>query len=154
MSYRIASFNIQKFSRLSVKRDESGSTKKDLDTIGRIIRENNIDIIAIQEILHQNALKELLENISLQYSTECMGDNLRRGNIETGSFNSNNLMNDSYGYRTKHWEGRWAAPNSRYGGNIAEGYAFIWNRDRISLVTNSKGECFEPRIASVNLTNP
>lgn len=147
MSYRIASFNIQKFSRLSVMSDESGSTRKDLDTIGRIIRENDFDIIAVQEILHQNALKELLEKISQQYSVECMGDELRKGNKETGSFNVNSLMNDSYGYRTKHWEGRWASPNSSFGGNIAEGYAFIWNRDRISLVTNSKGECFEPRIA-------
>ena len=147
MSYRIASFNIQKFSRLSVMSGESGSTRKDLDAIGRIIRENDFDIIAIQEIFHQNALKELLEKISLQYSAECTGDDLHRGNKETGSFNINNLMNDSYGYRTKHWEGRWAAPNSSFGGNIAEGYAFIWNRDRIALVSNHMGESFEPRIA-------
>lgn len=62
---RIASFNIQKFSAISVMAKANGETKKDLDTIGRIIRENQFDIIAIQEIYHKEALKELLEKIAM-----------------------------------------------------------------------------------------
>ena len=58
---RIASFNIQKLSSNSVKIKSDGETKKDLDTIGRIIRDNPFDIIAIQEIYHKEALKELLK---------------------------------------------------------------------------------------------
>lgn len=154
MSYRIATFNIQKFSRLSVFQNKDGDRRKDLETISRIIRDNHIDIIAIQEIFNKEAMKELLEEISGQY----IEDRLKRGNIEYGSSNINSRMNDSYGYRTKHWEGRWAKPKSNYGDNIAEGYAFIWNRDRIKLVTNTKNEVFEPRIADFgdvhNLVRP
>ena len=154
MAFRIGSFNIQKFGRLSVQMDENGETRKDLDTIGRIIRENDFDIVAIQEIMNKEALRELLEIISHQYAKMIEGDELTRGNRETGSFTINSLMNDSFGYKTKHWEGRWAAPNSYYGGTVAEGYAFIWNRDRISLVSNRDGKYFEPRIADFsNVSN-
>lgn len=143
MGFRIASFNIQKFSWSAVKVDSTGETRKDLDTIAKIIRNNAFDIVAIQEIYHKEALKELLEKLSGQYA-----DVLKRGNHTMATSNIGSRMNDSYGYRTKHWEGRWAQPISYYGGNnIAEGYAFIWNRDRIQLVTNMLGEAFEPRIA-------
>ncbi len=144
MGYIIASFNIQKFGKQSVTRDENGEIRKDLDKIAKIIRDNNFDIIAIQEIYHKEALKELLEKISSQYAE----DILKRGNYNIKTANGiSSRMNDSFGYRTKHWEGRWAQPKSHYGGNIQEGYAFIWNRDRIQLVTNMKGDSFEPRIA-------
>ena len=73
---RIASFNIQKFSANSVRIKSDGETKKDLDTIGRIIRDNQFDIIAIQEIYHKEALKELLEKIAMQYAVE---ERMRRG---------------------------------------------------------------------------
>ena len=43
MSYRIASFNIRDFGEISAS--ETSSKVKDLDTIAKIIRENNIDII-------------------------------------------------------------------------------------------------------------
>ena len=140
MSYKILSFNIQKFSRMAT----SASGKKDLDTIARIIRESGADIIALQEVVNKEALKALLEKIARQY----VWDNFWKH--KTGSEMSGlaryDRTNDSYGYRTKHWEGRWAAPKSAYGNGAAEGYAFIWNTDRIKLVTNLKGESFEPRI--------
>lgn len=155
MSYRIATFNIRKFSRQAAFENKDGNRKKDLETIAQIIRENCIDIIAIQEILHKEALKELLETISGQYAE---ADRSKRGSKEYGSYHVNARMSDSYGYRTKHWEGRWAIPISNFGNGIAEGYAYIWNRDRIKLVTNLKGESFEPRIADAgnvkNLVRP
>lgn len=141
MSFKILSFNIQKFSRTAT----SASGKKDLDTIARIIRESGADIIALQEVVNKEALKALLEKIAQQY----VWDNFwkRNGSSEVaGLAQYSERTNDSSGYRTKHWEGRWAAPKSAYGNGAAEGYAFIWNTDRIKLVTNLKGETFEPRI--------
>lgn len=138
---RIATFNIRKFSRYSVFSTSEKESPKDLDTIGKIIRENQFDIIAIQEIFHKEALKELLEKIALQYAVE---ERLYRGSKYTANPFVSTKTSESFGYRTKHWEGRWASLNSRYGDS--EGYAFIWNRDRVKLVTNRKKEVFEPRI--------
>lgn len=139
--YRIATFNIQKFGKLSVLPTETKGRKKDLDTIGKIIRDNQFDIIAIQEIYHKEVLRELLECIAQQYAVE---DRLKRGSVSSYNTYSGGKTNESFGFKTKHWEGRWATPNS-YNGD-SEGYAFIWNRDRIKLVTNRKNEVFEPRI--------
>ena len=72
---------------------------------------------------------------------------MKRGNKDTGYIPIGASVNEVFGYRTKHWEGRWAKPKSEYGGLISEGYAFIWNRDRVKLVTNMNGKSFEPRIA-------
>lgn len=43
------------------------------------------------------------------------------------------------------WDGRWASPDSR-SASAAEGYAFVWNRDRISLSQRRNGTYFEPVI--------
>lgn len=43
------------------------------------------------------------------------------------------------------WEGYWDSPRSK-SDNAAEGYAFIWNSNRIDLATNRKGMKFKPRI--------
>ena len=147
MSYKILSFNIQKFSRVAT----SLTGKKDLDTIARIIRESDADIIALQEVVNKEALKELLEAIAQQYAQE---DQLKRGNKSFDGLGRYSVRtNDIYGYRTKHWEGRWGSPVSAFGGIAAEGYAFIWNRDRIKLVTNYEGESFEPRIETFSGKN-
>ena len=141
------SFNIQKFSRVAT----SLTGKKDLDTIARIIRESGADIIALQEVVNKEALKELLEAIAQQYAQE---DQLKRGNKSFDRLGRYSVRtNDIYGYRTKHWEGRWGSPVSAFGGIAAEGYAFIWNRDRIKLVTNYEGESFEPRIETFSGKN-
>ena len=47
-----------------------------------------------------------------------------------------------------HWQGAWGKPNSR-SAQAAEGYAFIWNTDRIELaksVTSSGTRIYQPRI--------
>ena len=97
---RIATFNIQKFSALSVKTKARGETKKDLDTIGKIIRENQFDIIAIQEIYHKEALKELLEKIAMQYAVE---ERMQRGSRLVENPYIAGKTSESFGYRTKHW---------------------------------------------------
>jgi len=141
MGYRIASFNIQKFSRDASKSKEGSDSRKDLEMLARIIIENAFDIIAIQEIYHAEALKALMEQMSGQYAERLL---IRVKDL--GHFNLNARVNDSHGYRTKQWEGRWAAPVSPNGGRIAEGYAFLWNRGKIKLVTNRDGDSFQPRI--------
>lgn len=102
--YRIASFNLYKFST---------NTEKELNEVSQIIRENKVDILAIQEIFSKGALDNLLKELNA------------KGNV--------------------HWDGRWASPNSR-SVSAAEGYAFIWNKDRIELSQNRSGKVFEPRI--------
>ena len=143
MSYKIASFNIKDFGRTAVFSVDGKDSKKDLEYIAEIIRENRFDIIAIQEISHKLALKELLEKISRQYAEE---DRLKYGSKEYNGLSFGERVNESFGYRTKHWEGRWAAPKSSFGRGSAEGYAFIWNRDRIELSKNRKGKTLEPKI--------
>ena len=134
MSYRIASFNIEKFGDKSIEFRYGRSGRKDLTAISEIIKTNQIDIIAIQEISHQYALKSLIEKLSLQSADE----------IRPSA--KSKLTRDIYGYTTSSWEGRWAKPASMYSDRAAEGYAFVWNRRRIKLVTNYAGESFEPRI--------
>jgi len=132
--YRIASFNIEKFGEKSVEYRDGKSGRKDLAAIAEMIKSNQIDILAIQEISHQYALKALLEQLSSQSAKEV--------HLPAKS----NLTREVYGYCTSTWEGRWAKPASKYSDRAAEGYAFIWNRNRIKLVTNYEGESFEPRI--------
>ena len=67
MKIRIASFNIEKFSRQSVYYTDNSESRKDIDMIAKIIRENNFDIIALQEVFHPEALKCLLRALSYQH---------------------------------------------------------------------------------------
>lgn len=139
MSYRIASFNIQNFSEKAA----TNSSRKDLDMIAKIIRDNSVDIVAIQEILHKEALKFLIEKIDHQYALE---DRFANGVKYYTSIWTDTGTKELAGYCTKHWEGRWASPRSKYSDTVAEGYAFLWNRDRIKLVTDYNGKAFEPQI--------
>ena len=144
LSYRIASFNIRKFSKNAVAEINGKDSRTDVNTLAKIIRDGNFDIIAIQEILHPEALKALLEKVSSQYAENV---SLRGGDKELSGVPAYGLNQASYGFRTRHWEGRWVKPKSAYGDLAGEGYAFIWNRDRVRLTTNYDGKVFEPRIA-------
>jgi hypothetical protein len=132
--YRIASFNIEKFGDKAIEFRGGKNGRKDLAAIAEMIESNQIDILAIQEISHQYALKALLEQLSSQSAKE----------VHPAAKSS--LTREVYGYCTSTWEGRWAKPVSKYSDRAAEGYAFIWKRSRIKLVTNYEGESFEPRI--------
>lgn len=54
-TYRIASFNLYKF---------SANTEKELSEVSQIIRENKVDILAIQEIFSKDALDNLLNELN------------------------------------------------------------------------------------------
>ena len=102
--YRVGSFNLYKYST---------NTAKAHETIARIIDENRIDILGVQEIFSKEALDKIVRALN-----------------NTGH---------------SHWDGRWESPNSR-SASAAEGYAFIWNTDRIELSRNRSGKVFEPVI--------
>lgn len=124
--YRIGSFNIQKLGRNSM-------LKKDLKQIANLIKDNRIDIVAIQEISSREALKEIM--LCLDGAVIC----------EKTSAVSN--ARDAYTIETRNWESRWAKPISNIGGKSAEeGYAFIWMKNRIGLPMNRRGKPSEPDI--------
>lgn len=135
MKIRIASFNIEKFSRQSVYYAEDSESRKDIEMIAKIIRENNFDIIALQEVFHPEALKCLLRVLSNEIP---IGVPVSR----MGSYTA-----QIAGFKSDKWEARWAKPRTKYSDMAAEGYAFIWNTKRIELSKNMKGKAFEPRIA-------
>ena len=58
LSYRIGSFNLYKFSFQSNK-----EIAKDFNMIAQIIRKEKFDIIALQEVLNENAVKRLLSEL-------------------------------------------------------------------------------------------
>lgn len=134
MKIRIASFNIEKFSRQSVYYTDDSESRKDIEMIAKIIRENNFDIIALQEVFHPEALKYLLRELSHQNPVDVSVSRMGAYTAQIAGFKSDT------------WEARWAKPRSRYSDMAAEGYAFIWNTKRIELSKNMKGKTFEPRI--------
>lgn len=124
--YKIGSLNIQKLGRNSM-------LKKDLQQVANLIMDNELDLIAIQEISSKEALKKLLI---------CMDGTI----LEEGVSAVSNAR-DAYAYRTRNWESRWAKPISQVGGKSAEeGYAFIWKKSRIELPINRRGDQSEPDI--------
>ncbi|MDD6880889.1 MAG: hypothetical protein PUE18_04875 [Firmicutes bacterium] len=129
MSYRIASFNMYNFSLRS-----DLVIKKNLDTIARIIKDNNIDLVAMQEVLAAGR--------------PVMG-------IQSNKNAQNKLPYEkSLLYRLgKDWESYWGNPETRskyypYLGNDSrsEGYAFLWNSKKFELLKDENGDPIWPKI--------
>lgn len=87
MTFRICSYNIQKFS----------SEKKRTENIANLIKNNQIDVIAIQEIFREQPLNSILNHLDTTRVT---------------------------------WKGSFMES-----GKDGEGYAFIWNANKLTLVT-------------------
>ena len=123
MEYRIASFNVRNLSL--------GALNERLDNIAKIIKNNNLDIIAMQEVLSE-------------------------GKILTGS-NQKTVMGQVKAYEHslksrlgKDWAICWRDPGSwsksyLYDDSRGEGYAFIWNTRKFELIEDN-GEQILPRI--------
>ena len=126
MKIRIASFNIEKFSRQSVYCADDAESRKDIKMIAKIIRENNFDIIALQEVFHPEALKYLLRELSYQNPVDVSVSRMGAYTAQIAGFKSDT------------WEARWAQPKPKFSNMAAEGYAFIWNTKRIGLSRNMK----------------
>ena len=107
---RIASFNAKNLSLATV--DETSKKPRDLDEMARILRECKSDIIVLQEVLN----RKIIEGFSFgkNYSTLTY------------------MIGPS-------WRGKWVdlqttSKNYRYiGDNRNEGYAFLWNTQRVEL---------------------
>lgn len=68
MSFRIGSFNIQKFSAKDQPLTGRPEERKDIPKIARIIRDSKCDILAIQEIFRKETLDRLLRELGEPYS--------------------------------------------------------------------------------------
>lgn len=116
--YKIASFNVRNLS--------FGAEQERLDNIAQIIKDNNLDIIAMQEVLSE-------------------------GKILTGS-NQKMVSGEAKVYEHslkrrlgKDWAICWRNPttwakNYMYDDSRGEGYAFIWNTRKFELVKDGKEE--------------
>ena len=103
MSYRIGSFNLCNF---NYGKNEDGYFK-DFEKIAEIIRENNFDIVALQEIRSESAGKRIID---------FSNNNPLMNRLDRSGFN----YGFCYGY---------SQSNSTHG----EGYAFIWNKRTMKL---------------------
>lgn len=118
MQYRIASFNIRNF---------SVGASKDLKKIAKIIYEENLDIVALQEILSEGKGVERLLN---ECKAELYGWDYcfaSPGESSDPSKITDMILHDKRG----------------------EGYAFLWNTKKFKLLEYSKlgkKRIFEPRI--------
>ena len=142
VTYRIASFNIRQFTKDSVYHDKNRDSRKNLKIIADIIKDKEIDIIAIQEIRHKNALKELISALANGYCKDITIEMLEQPGIDgTSKLKSENMGADYLACYAGKWQGRWTHPNSKWGTAISEeGYAFVWNSDKFDLAYNSKGK--------------
>jgi hypothetical protein len=125
MGYRIGSFNVKNLSL---------GGKRDLDRIAKIILDNKLDIVAMQEVLSE-------------------------GKILTG-VNSKSTIGaaKAYDYSLKkrlgpNWAICWRDPqtsakNYPYlgGDSRGEGYAFLWNTEKFILLKDENGNDIYPRI--------
>lgn len=109
--YIIGSFNLRDFNLSTQSTDDSGDKiKRDYERIAKIIRRENFDVIALQEINSKTALNYLLKVIN-RYKTP-----LRE-------------------YASEFGENMQRPASSR----DPERYAFIWNVKRLRLIENARG---------------
>lgn len=128
MSYRIASFNMYNFSLRS-----DATIKKNLDTIAKIIKDNNIDIVAMQEVLAAGR--------------PLMGVALKK---DAGRLPYEKSLLFRLG---KDWECCWrsAETSSKFYPYLGEdsrgeGYAFLWNTKKFELLKDEKEKEIFPTI--------
>ena len=129
--YRIGSFNLHNIGESSIKNE------RDLSKIAAIIKDNQFDVVALQEVLKEGMAFTDSDTAS-RYQKEsilrCLGP--------------------------EHWGFEWA-----YSGDTSprhEGYAFLWNKDRLRLstaeVTNKYGtqytRTYVPRMLDINHAVP
>ena len=109
MGYVIGSFNLKDFG-------EKALQVRDLYKIAEIIKNENFDVVALQEIF--------LYKI--------------QGKDDTNPIEKlKNILGFS-------WEYEWADAENETGSH--EGYAFLWNSNRLRLASDDDGKPFKPRI--------
>ena len=106
MSYKIGSFNL-----LNLTASDETKSEKDFKKIAKIIRHEKFDIVALQEVLSEDAVKQLVKELG-----------------------------------ERRWDFKFDTPET-YAGK-SEGYAYIWNNNRIMLVDDVKNPMIYKRYTS------
>lgn len=126
MGIRIASFNVKNLS--------FGGKGRDLDRIAQIIKENNFDIVALQEVLSGGKILTGAKVSDLH------------GQAKAYDMSLKSRLGD-------HWASTWRDPESKaisspYLGNDdrGEGYAFLWNKNKVDLPVKQDGTVISPYI--------
>ena len=126
MSIRIASFNVKNLS--------FGGKGRDLNRIARIIKENDFDIVALQEVLSEGKILTGAKVSDLRGQAKAYDISLKS---RLGA----------------HWASTWRDPESKaisspYLGNDdrGEGYAFLWNTNKVNLPKKQDGTIISPYI--------
>lgn len=123
--YRIGSFNVKNLAL---------GPQRDLDRIAAIINDNELDIVAMQEVLSEG---KILSGIGLNDAT---------GQAKAYEYSLKRRLSGN-------WRVCWRDPKTRakdypYLGDDkrGEGYAFLWNADRIELPRTEAGQEIYPQI--------
>lgn len=125
MSYHLGSFNIRDFN-LSNKSKDGEKLKRDFRKIAQIIAEENFDVVAIQEVNAEVALKHLTEILNAEYKT----------------------LNREYKYEF--------GGNMPTHSNDRERYGFIWNAKRLKLkeIPGKKNPAYYQNAGGITLQRP
>lgn len=125
MSFRIGSFNVKNLSL---------ATGRDIDRIASIILDNELDIVAMQEVLSEGKILTGINAKSVSGQAKAYDYSLKR-----------RLGNN--------WDICWRDPktsakNYPFSGEDSrgEGYAFLWNTSRVDLPPDEKGNKVYPKI--------
>ena len=125
MNFKIGSFNLKNLGLAAL----SDSNSRNLEKIAEIIRSENFDIVALQEILSEGSA------------------------IFSKSYAKDTLL----WYLGPDWDFRWADAESSGYDPRHEEYAFIWNTQRMGLtktkLDDSTVRVFNPRICRVKYDN-
>ena len=106
--FMIGSFNLLKLGEQTIRQRQ-----REWPKIAEIVRDQKIDILAVQEVFHEEPVKRLINQLN-----------------HTGS---------------QTWEYRFSASRTCRN-NLREGYAFLWNKKRISLLPKEHGVFAEPEL--------
>lgn len=122
MGYRIGSFNLRNLGLTAL----GGKSERDLSLIADIIRKEEFDVVALQEILSEGK-----------------------------AFTSSNYAKRSILMELGHdWDFRWANAETQLADTRGEGYAFLWNKRRLRLATTKTIDqgirTYQPRICRLH----
>lgn len=128
--YRIGSFNLHNIGTSAF------TNARDLEKIAEIIKKEHLDVVALQEVLTE-------------------GDVFTKNDLHSVTAKQNIIK---YLGGSEHWGFEWACSGDE--SNRHEGYAFLWNKDRLDLPTAEivrNGQRFKrvytPRMIKINRQN-
>lgn len=125
MSFKVGSFNVKNLSL---------ATGRDLDRIAAIILENELDIVAMQEVLSEGKILTGINSKSVS------------GQAKAYDYSLKSRLGKDWGICWRDPET--SAKNYPFlgGDSRGEGYAFLWNTTKFELPLNDKGSKVFPRI--------